>query len=67
MIIEAGTRVSGLTDYRDGERTFGVFQTWGNAYEEFETGPGNYTVAIILADSGNVRELFPSTLQVVRK
>jgi len=35
----------------DGEATF---HQWGSEYEEFETGPGNFTVAIIERDDGTV-------------
>lgn len=32
----------------------GRFHLWGNNYEEFETGPGNFTTAIIELDDGRV-------------
>lgn len=32
----------------------GLFHQWGVAFEEFETGPGNYTVAIVERDDGTV-------------
>lgn len=37
----------------------GVFHQWGSAYEEFDTGPGNYTVAIIELDDGSIKEFLP--------
>lgn len=30
------------------------FHQWGNAYEEFETGPGNFTVAIVELPDGKI-------------
>jgi hypothetical protein len=35
----------------DGE---GVFHTWGSDYEEFESGPGNYTTAVIERADGKI-------------
>lgn len=32
----------------------GEFHGWGVAYEEFETGPGNYSTAIIEMPDGSV-------------
>jgi len=33
----------------------GLFHQWANAYEEFESGPGNYTVALIeVVQSGGI-------------
>lgn len=32
----------------------GQFHQWGNSYEEFESGPGNYTVAVVELPDGNV-------------
>jgi hypothetical protein len=31
--------------------------------KEFESGPGNYTVAIVEDDEGNVYEVFPSDIK----
>ena len=35
----------------------GLFHKWGHAYEEFESGPGNYTVAIVEFPDGHVEEI----------
>lgn len=40
--------------YLEKEFQEGIFHQWGNAYEEFETGPGNYTVAIVELMDGKV-------------
>ncbi len=32
----------------------GVFHRWGENYEEFENGPGNYSVAIVELPNGEV-------------
>lgn len=32
----------------------GLFHQWGSGFEEFESGPANYTVAIIELDNGSV-------------
>ena len=38
----------------DGEATF---CDWGVSFEEFESGPGNYSTAIIVRDNGKVENL----------
>lgn len=44
------------TLYEKGEakEITGHFHMWGSNYEEFETGPGNFTTAIIELDDGRV-------------
>ena len=32
----------------------GRFHQWGSGYEEFETGPGNYSVAIVELADGEI-------------
>lgn len=44
----------------------GLFHQWANAYEEFESGPGNYTVAlieIVQPGGGIMIEVLPSNLR----
>lgn len=43
----------------------GTFHCWGVSYEEFESGPGNFTVAIVEDGQGNVIEVLPSNIQFV--
>lgn len=33
----------------------GLFHGWGVEYEEFDTGPGNYSVAIVELPDGQVK------------
>lgn len=33
----------------------GLFHEWGVEYEEFDTGPGNYSVAIVELPDGQVK------------
>ena len=47
-------------DYKGGplptrEAGCGTFHAWGVAYEEFESGPGNYSTAIVEMPDGTVR------------
>lgn len=32
----------------------GWFHQWGMSYEEFDNGPGNYSIAIVELDNGHV-------------
>jgi hypothetical protein len=41
------------------------FHAWGCEYEEFETGPGNYTVAIIEWPNGKIETVAPCCIQFV--
>lgn len=38
-----------------GEPYVAKFHQWSAEYEEFETGPGNYSVAIVELEDGSVR------------
>jgi hypothetical protein len=41
------------------DATEGKFHDWGVEFEEFENGPGNYTVAIVEMPDGSIQTLVP--------
>lgn len=41
----------------------GMFHLWGVSYEEYESGPANYTVAIVELNDGTIVEVLPSKLK----
>lgn len=43
----------------------GVFHQWANAYEEFETGAGNYTVALIELENGEIESVLPMNIKFI--
>lgn len=43
----------------------GLFHQWGSAYEEFESGAGNYTVALVEVGGGEIVEVLPSKIKFV--
>lgn len=43
----------------------GVFHQWANAYEEFESGAGNYTVALIELKNGEIEEVLPMNIKFI--
>jgi hypothetical protein len=43
--------------------TEGAFHQWAAKYDEFESGPGNFTVALIEDVEGNIRECDPHTVR----
>ncbi len=45
----------------------GLFHKWGNAFEEFESGPGNYTVAIVELPDGTIEEVLPSNVKFIKE
>lgn len=47
-------RRTGIEDAAEGK-----FHGWGVEYEEFETGPANYSVAIVEMADGTIQTLMP--------
>lgn len=45
----------------------GDFHQWGCDYEEFETGPGNYTVGIVEDSDGKIHQPFPENIVFLDK
>ena len=43
----------------------GRFHQWGQSYEEFENGPGNFTVALVELSDGTIVEVLPPNLKFV--
>ena len=43
----------------------GVFHEWGSAYEESNTGFGNYTIAIVEQEDGTIVEVLPSNIKFI--
>ena len=41
----------------------GLFHQWGNDYEEFEAGPGNYTIAIVEKEDGTIHNIHPTFIK----
>jgi len=41
----------------------GFFRGWGMGYEEFETGPGNYSTAIVENSKGEVSNVYVGCIQ----
>jgi len=48
---------------RDKRLVVGAFHMWAAKYEEFESGPGNYTMALIEDENGQIRECWPDTVK----
>lgn len=47
------------------EKGTGLFHQWGIDYEEFETGPGNYTVATVEMEDGTIDVFQPCMIQFI--
>lgn len=45
----------------------GLFHQWGVAYEEFDTGAGNYSIAIIELSNGSIVEALPSNVKFINQ
>ena len=43
----------------------GIFHQWGVDYEEFETGPVNYSIAIVEMEDGTVDGIFFDLIQFI--
>lgn len=56
--IWEGNKKVGNKDLREGR-----FHQWGSEYEEFESGPGNYTVAVIEFADGTIGTVMPENIR----
>jgi len=45
----------------------GLFHQWGCSYEEFESGPGNFSIGIIELPDGTIETVYPSNLKFVNE
>ena len=54
-------KIDGAYKTVQAETVKGLFHQWGVNFEEFESGPANYTVAIVELDDGSV-EMVPANL-----
>lgn len=52
--------------YHKVEFTNGSFHQFGSAYEEFESGPGNYSTSIVELEDGQVVEAVVSSIKFER-
>lgn len=43
----------------------GVFHQWGADYEEYENGPGNYSVGIVELEDGSVQRFIPENIKFI--
>ena len=58
---EDGKRIPGY--WEEGFTNEGIFHQWASAFEEFESGPGNYTVALVETPDGTVQSVLPSNIK----
>lgn len=54
---------TGKSEYAPAE--LGRFHAWGCEYQEFETGPGNYSVAIVEFRDGSVETFAPFHIRFI--
>ena len=47
--------------------TFGLFHQWGSDYDEYQDGPGNFTVAIVEMPDGTVKSVNPSEIKFIEE
>ena len=57
VVVYKWERVKGQTHYDKVPDGHGIFHTWGVNYEEFESGPGNFSTAIIEKPDGSVHNI----------
>lgn len=57
--------IKGTNQWDDDFIHSGKFHCWGAAYEEFESGPGNYSVALVELPDGTIAEVLPSNIKFV--
>lgn len=64
-VYEPWVTKGGTGKWEDDFINEGVFHQWGNSYEEFESGAGNYTVALVELPTGEVAEVLPSNIKFI--
>lgn len=45
--------------------TEGVFHQWGVSFEEYESGPGNYTIALVELPNGEIESVLPRNIKFI--
>lgn len=61
---EIGTTLqAGTSCWESDFKQAGLFHQWASAYEEFESGAGNYTVALVELPNGEIKEVLPSNIK----
>lgn len=58
-------KIAGTGCFQSDYETDGFFHKWGCAYEEFEAGPGNFTIGIIEDLNGVIHDVLPTNLKFV--
>lgn len=43
----------------------GLFHGWGFNYEEFDSGPGNFSIALIENPDGTISEVLPQNIKFI--
>lgn len=61
-IIEPNTRC-----WEENYTHEGLFHQWANSYEEFESGPGNFTVALVEIEDGTIIEILPCNIKFIKE
>lgn len=51
--------------WEEKEFEMGYFHQWGTDYEEFESGPGNYSVAIVELPGGKIVTPTPRDIEFI--
>ena len=62
MIVKEGTGC-----YAQNYTSEGLFHQWANSYEEFESGPGNYTIALVEIEDGTIVEILPYNIKFIKE
>ena len=44
---------------------YGKFHQWASAYDEFESGAGNYTVALVETADGTIQSVLPFNIKFI--
>jgi hypothetical protein len=59
--------LAGSNCWEDDFKHSGLFHQWANSFTEFESGAGNYTVALVELEDGTISEVLPSNLKFIDK
>ena len=68
-VIKMKRKVKIISDYSAKKEVpeIATFETWGSDYEEFDSGAGNFTTAIVSLNDGTVKQLLPTDIQFINE
>ena len=65
MVSEYLKQENGCLELEETEEA--LFHEWGSNYEEFDSGPGNYSIAIVEFDDGKIQSIPVEQIRFIKE